>query len=133
MAAGEVSDILVPECLQTLGVSLVTEWDTLAFLHSHSASLGTAADIARLIGYDKTEIGAALHKLEEAGLIHRSRASQGTRIYRAAESLEPGRNSCLLKLMGLAQNRAGRLLLLKHLMRPRQERRRSRVSGLRLA
>jgi predicted transcriptional regulator len=123
----------IHECLQVLGVSLVTEWDTLAFLYSHSASLGTAAEIARLIGYEKTDIEAALHRLEQLGLIHRSRSSQGTRIYKFSESPETGRSSCLLKMMSLAQSRTGRLLLLKHLMRPRQEPRRSQDGGLHLA
>ena len=123
----------VRECLQTLGISLVTEWDTLAFLYSYSASLGNPTQIAQLIGYDKAAIGAALHRLEELGLIHRSRASQGTRLYQFAEPSEPGRGSYLLKMMSLAQSRTGRLLLLEPLMRPPQERCRSRNSGLRLA
>jgi predicted transcriptional regulator len=133
VAAEESSGISVLECLQALGVSLVTEWDTLAFLYSHSPSLGTAAQIARLIGYENAEIGEALHRLEALGLIHRSRVYQGTRLYRFSEPPEPGRHSCLLELMRLAQNRSGRLLLLKHLMRPRKERRRSQDGGLHLA
>lgn len=133
MAAEEFSANSVRECLQTLGISLVTEWDTLAFLYSHSVSLGTPAQIAQLVGYEKAAIGAALLRLEELGLIQRSRASQGTRLYRFSEPSEPGCRSCLLKMMSLAQNRAGRLLLLEQLMRPPQERRRSRNSGLRLA
>jgi len=133
VAAEEFPSNSVLKCLQVLGVSLVAEWDTLAFLHSHSASLGTAAEIARLIGYEKADIGAALHRLEQLGLIHRSRPSQGTHIYKFSESPETGRSSCLLKMMSLAQSRTGRLLLLKHLMRRHEEPRRSQDGGLRLA
>ena len=132
MSPEESSDFSVRESLQALGVSLVTEWDTLAFLCSHSACLVTAAQISRLIGYEKAEIGAALHQLEEVGLIQRSRSSQGRRIYKYSEPPEPGRHSCLLDLMRLAQHRTGRLLLLKYLKRP-QERRGRRDGGLRLA
>jgi len=126
-------DVLVLERLQTLGVALLSEWDSLAFLYRHAASLGAAAQIARLIGYDKAEIAAALHRLEALGLIQRSRDSQGIRLYQFSAPPEPSRHSCLLELMSLAENRTGRVLLLKHLKRTRPEPRQSRNSGLRLA
>jgi DNA-binding IclR family transcriptional regulator len=125
--------VRVLERLQALGVALLSEWDALTFLYRHASSLGTAAQIARLIGHDKSEIGAALHKLEALGLIQRSRDSQGIRLYRFSAPPEPYRYSCLLELMSLAQNRSGRLLVLEHLKRPRQELRRSSNSRLRLA
>ena len=133
MATEKSQDDLVLECLQTLGVALLSEWDALAFLYRHAASLGTAAQMARLVGYDKAEIAAALHKLESLGLLRRSRVSQGIRFYQFSAPTEPSRHSCLLSLMSLAQNRTGRLLLLKHLKGPRQELRKRRDSGLRLA
>jgi hypothetical protein len=114
-------------------VSLLSEWDTLTFLYRHAASLGAAARIAPLIGSDKAEVGAALHRLEALGLIQRSRDSQGIRVYKFSMPPEPSRRSSLLELMSLAQNRPGRVLLLKHLKRSRQEQRRIRKSGLRLA
>jgi predicted transcriptional regulator len=129
----EKSKDVVLERLQALGVALLSEWDALAFLYSHAASLGTAAQIARFIGYDKAEIGAALQRLETLGLIQRSRDSQGIRLYQFSQPPEPSRHSCLLELMSLGQNRTGRLLLLKHLKRPSQELRRRRDSGLSLA
>jgi predicted transcriptional regulator len=133
VALKESHDVLVPDRLKVLGVELLTEWDALVFLHRHAASLCTTAQIAQLIGYDKSEIGAALHKLEALGLLQRSRVSQGIRFYRFSAPLEPSRYSCLLELMDLAQNREGRLLLLKHLKRPGLEPRRRRDSGLCLA
>ena len=126
-------DVLVPLRLKELGVSLLIEWDALAFLHRHAASLGTAAQIARLIGYDKSEIGAALQRLEGLGLIRRSRDSQGIRLYQFWAPSESSRHSGLLELMSLGESRTGRLLLVKHLKTPGHAPRRKRDSGLRLA
>jgi DNA-binding MarR family transcriptional regulator len=111
-------DNLVLEHLQTLGVTLLSEWDALVFLYRHPASLGTAAQIARLIGHDQNSVGAALQSLETRGLIRRSRVYQGRRLYQFSKPQEPGRHSSLLALMSQAQNRMGRLRLLKHLKRP---------------
>lgn len=133
MAADNSSTAPVAERLHLLGLSLVVEWDTLVFLYAHSNSLGTAAEIARLLGSGKAEVGSALYKLESLGLIHRSRVSDGTRIFRYIEPPDPSSRSCLLDLLDLAQTRTGRLSILKHLKRPRAESRRSRNSGLRLA
>jgi predicted transcriptional regulator len=114
-------------------VELLAEWDTLVFLYRHAASLCTTAQIAPLIGYDKAEIAAALQRLEALGLIQRSRVSQGIRFYRFSVPAESSRHGRLLELMNLTQNRAGRLMLLKHLKRPGLEPQRRRNSGLRLA
>jgi MarR family protein len=133
VAIEKPEDVLVLERLQTLGVTDLSEWDALAFLYRHGASLAAAAQIGRLIGYGKAEIGAALHRLEALGLIQRSRDSQGIRLYQFSAPPDPARFSSLLELMSMTQNRTGRLLLLKHLKRPRQELRRSPNSGLRLA
>jgi hypothetical protein len=111
-------DVLVLERLQSISVGLWSEWDTLVFLYRHPASLGTAAQIARLIGYDNSEIAAALHRLEALGLIQRSRDSRGIRLYQLSEPRHPSPNTCLHELMSLAQHRTGRLLLSKHLKRP---------------
>jgi DNA-binding MarR family transcriptional regulator len=132
--AGERSeDEMVLDRLETLGVSLSIEWDALTFVYHHATSLCTAAQMARLIGYDKAETAAALHRLEALGLIERSRVSQGLRFYRCPALLEPVRRACLMELMNLAHDRAGRMLLLKHLKRQQLEPRQRRKSGLRLA
>jgi len=129
----ESQDALVRDCLNILGVALLAEWDALVFLCNHSASLCTVAQIAKLVGYDKVEIGPALHRLEALGLIQRSRVSQGIRFYRFSAPAD-SRGSCLLELMTLTHNRAGRLMLLKYLKRSGlPERRRRRRGGLRLA
>jgi predicted transcriptional regulator len=133
VAAENSQDDVVLSHLRTLGVALRSELDALAFLYYHAASLGTTAQIARLIGYDKAEIGAALHRLESLGLIQRSRASQGIRMYRFSVPPEPSRHSSLLAVMNLAQNRTGRLQVLKHLRRRNHEPQRKNDSGLGLA
>ena len=132
MAIEKSQDALV-ERFDALGLAFLTEWDALVFLYRHPVSLCTAAQMAELIGYDKGEIAAALNRLEALGLVQRSRVSQGIRFYRFSMPEEDFRRSCLIELMDMAQNRTGRLILLKHLKLPGQEPRRKRNSGLRLA
>ena len=36
-----------------VGISLLSEWDVLVFVYRHGASLTSAEQIARLIGYEK--------------------------------------------------------------------------------
>ena len=133
MSAEYSRDALVLDGLQTLGVAFLTEWDVLTFIYQHGASLCTAAQIARLVGYDKAETIAALQKLEALSLIERSRVMQGIRFYRLSVPTDPVRHRCLVEMMGLTQDRAGRLLALKHLKRSRYELRGKHNSGLRLA
>jgi len=133
MAVAQAQDDRVVESLQTLGLEFLSEWDALVFLHRHTVSLCTAAQIAQLMGHDKPEIVAALRKLEALGLIRRSRISQGIRFYKFSAPAEPPRLACMVELMTLGENRAGRLLLLKHLKRPTVVIRRKRRDGLRLA
>jgi DNA-binding MarR family transcriptional regulator len=84
--------------LQALGISLVSEWVVLAFVCSHGASLGAAALIARFIGYNRTEIAAALRTLDARGLIKRSRVSRGIRFYQLSDSIESSRLLCLFEV-----------------------------------
>ncbi len=129
MAVEKSQDAFVLERLEALGVTLLIDWDILVFLYRHTANLGTAAQIARLIGYDRVDVVAALQRLQSLGLIQRSRSSQGIRFCQFKVPPELYRHTLLLELMNLAQNRAGRLLLRKHLKGPRQD---LRTSGLRL-
>jgi DNA-binding MarR family transcriptional regulator len=124
-------DIEILERLQVLGVALLREWDVLAFLYRHPSSLCSPAEIARFVGCDGAEVGAALRKLEGLGILERSRISRGIRLYRFSMPAEAGLRSCLIELMGLTQDCAGRLLLLKHLSTPEEPRQR-RVAGLHL-
>jgi hypothetical protein len=109
-------DILVQECLKSLEISLLGDWDVLVFLYRHRASLASAEQLARLLGYPSKAVGDALDRLESQRLIQRSRSSQGVRFYQflfSEANLAP--ESCFRRLMSLAENRTGRLLLVNNL------------------
>ena len=109
-------DLLVQGCLESLGISLIGDWDVLVFLYRHQASLASTEQIARLLGYPDNVVGEALDTLESLSLVQRSRDSQGVRLYQFVFSevhLPP--ESCFRQLMTLAENRTGRLLLAKKL------------------
>jgi DNA-binding MarR family transcriptional regulator len=101
--------------LDTLGISLLSEWDVLAFVYRHGASLASSDQIARLIGYESTVVRAALDRLESENLIERSRPSKGVRFCRILASADAGRQRCLQQMVSLLETRVGRLLLAKRL------------------
>jgi predicted transcriptional regulator len=110
------SDILVQECLKGLGISLLGDWDVLIFLYRHRVILGSSEQIASLLGYPSQAVSDALDRLESQGLVRRSRSSLGVRFYQFVFSeghLAP--ESYFRRLISLAQNRSGRLLLAKRL------------------
>ena len=100
-----------------MGISLLSEWDILAFVYRHGPSLTSTDRIARLTGYESTVVGAALDGLERAKFIERSGPSQGVRLHRMAASTGAGQRLCLQQFATLSNSRAGRLLLAK-LLRP---------------
>ena len=102
-------------CLHVLGISLLSEWDVLAFVHRHGVSLTNAEQIARLLGYEDSVVESALDRLERETLIRRSRPSRGVHFYRVMDIAEPGRRHSLQYLIYASETRAGRLLLRKQL------------------
>jgi DNA-binding MarR family transcriptional regulator len=110
-----------------VGISLLSEWDVLAFVYRHGASLISADQIARLIGYESTVVGSALDRLEREKLIERSRSSQGVHYFRILASTDAARQRCFQQLISLSESRAGRLLLTKRLEPVRSESRRRTV------
>lgn len=96
---------------------LLSEWDVLAFVYRHGASLTSVDQIARLSGYESTVVGAALDRLEREKLIDRSRPSQGVRFYRILAAKDARRRSCFEQLVSLSESRAGRLVLAR-LLKP---------------
>lgn len=101
------------ECLKTLGISSLCEWDVLVFVSRRGASLVGADHISRLLGWPSESVGTALNKLESQKLIRCSRSFRGLRLYESAASvpdLLPER--CFRQLIHLAGNRRGRLLLI---------------------
>jgi DNA-binding MarR family transcriptional regulator len=105
----------VSDCLDVLGVSLISEWDVLAFVHCHGVSLTSAEQIARLLGYEDSVVESALDRLERQTLIERSRSSRGVRFYRLAALTECERKRSLEYLIDVSKTRDGRLLLRRQL------------------
>jgi len=101
--------------LDSLGISLLSEWDVLAFVYRHGASLASSDQIARLIGYESTVVRAALDRLEGENFIERSRLSRGVRFYRILASTDAERQRRLQQIISLSQTRVGRLQLAKRL------------------
>jgi len=108
------TDSSIQDCLQSLGIYSLGDWDVLVFVYRHRANLSSADQIGRLLGYPSKAVGASLDRLESKSLIQRSRYSQGVRFYEFASSAAPvAAESCLGQLMSLTDNRAGRLQLTK--------------------
>ena len=109
---------LVSEHLEILHIRSLPEWDVLAFIYRHGASLASAEHIARLLGYPRAEAGAALDSLTTAGIIQRSRNSHGVRLYQFAAALpDDGRRRAVEELIRIAGTREGRLRLIGCLRR----------------
>lgn len=104
-----------------MGISLLSEWDMLAFVHRHGPSLTSTDQIARLIGYESDVVGAALDRLEREKLIERLGPPQGVRLHRMLASTDAGHRRCFQQLVSLSETRAGRLLLTKLLKPVRSE------------
>jgi hypothetical protein len=117
---GKTLDFQIQECLTRLGIVSPVEWDVLAFVYRHQASLTNADQIARMLGYPSTVVADALDHMESGKLIRRSRASQGVRLYQFGSSdADPQPHSCFQQLITLAENPAGRLVLIKKLRQHR--------------
>lgn len=113
-------DFQIQECLARLDISSPVEWDVLTFVYRHQVSLANADQMARMLGYPSTVVGDALDHLESVKLIRRSRASQGVRLYQFVSSeADLPSFSCFQQLITLAENPAGRLLLIKKLRQHR--------------
>jgi hypothetical protein len=108
-------DLSLEHCLKSLGISLLSEWDVLVFVHRRKTSLTSVKQIASLIGHDQAAVSIALGKLERKKLIEPSIASQGLRFYRIRPQEDSGRQQCFRQLVSLSETRAGRLQLTKHL------------------
>ena len=103
------------------GLLNVAEWDVLVFLHRHGTTLASIARMARLIGYSQSVVESALGKLTRAGLIQRSRGSEGIGLYKFIRLDTPSRQNCLEDLMKMADRRTGRLQLIRALRRKPSE------------
>lgn len=124
----------IPGHFEILKIYHIAEWDVLAFLSRHGSTLASAEQIARLLGHSRVTVGSALDLLTTAGLVQRSRSSNGVRLYRfdsfmASDSLR----FSLKELMKVANDRKGRLLFIRHLQQIAAEKDLRERSGLHLA
>lgn len=101
--------------LEALHIRHLAEWDVLAFIYRHGTNLASADYIARLLGYGKAVVGAALDSLTSTGLVKRSRNSHGARLYQIAAVIPGDRGPYLEEMMKLTEGRRGRILLIAHL------------------
>jgi DNA-binding transcriptional ArsR family regulator len=97
-------DTQLDECLDTWGISFLGEWDLLVFLKRHLTSLSTVEQISRLLGYGKPVVVEALEKMEQAGLVRPSRASQSARFYQLVASVDPSRQGSFELLLKLIED-----------------------------
>lgn len=104
-------ELSVQSRLGSLGISLMSEWDVLAFVSSPRTSLTRAKQIASPIGYESTVVSAALERLERERLIERSQSSRGVSFCRMVTSTDAAHQGCILQLHSLSKTRAGRVLL----------------------
>ena len=116
MAEEERSLDEVEDCLESLGISSLGGWDVLVYLFRHHAILASVERIARLVGYPSEVAGEALDTLESLGLVHRSRDSEGLRLYQfVAPPTQRPPPSGFWELMSLAESRKGRLIIIEGL------------------
>ena len=112
---------LVRNCLDSLGISKLIEWDVLNFVQRRGTSLISIQEIALLLGHESTAVGGALDRLERENLIIRSRTSQGANLFRIPDSTDAAHRHCIKQLMSLSGSRAGRLFIVKRLNAPQSE------------
>jgi DNA-binding MarR family transcriptional regulator len=129
MESHDAPELPVDAWLKILDIGSLTQWDVLIFLCHHRTTLVGAEFIARLLGYGTAPVVAALDVLESRGLVHRSRVSQGARLYQFALPGDPPGRDAFERLTALANSRAGRLRLFKHL-KPRDQTPRERLVAM---
>jgi hypothetical protein len=118
--------------LEALHIRHLAEWDVLAFIYRHGTNLAGADHIARLLGYGKAVVGAALDSLTSTGLVKRSRNSHGARLYQIAPVIPGDRGPYLEEMMKRTEGRRGRIVLISLLRRASGNEPRGR-GGLHLA
>jgi DNA-binding MarR family transcriptional regulator len=115
MQREHLSDAEIDNLLKALGVTSLCQWDVLVFLYHHQTSLLGANMIAHLLGYASDPVVAALDTLAFLGLVERSRVSQVARLYEFTEPSDPQRRNAWMALLPMANDRAGRVRLARHL------------------
>lgn len=110
-------DAEVDGWLKALNIASLCQWDVLVFLHEHQTSLVGVDLLARLLGYPDEQVVVASDTLESLHFVNRSRLSQGARLYQFTGLSSPPHDEAFKRLLALADNRPGRLLLSRRLPR----------------
>jgi len=105
------------ECLESLGISLLLDWDILIWLNRRGETLLGVDQIARMLQCEFQRVGSGLDRLESRKLIESSRSSRGVRFYRAVISPHSFRQGRFRQLADLTDSRAGRLTL-RRILKP---------------
>jgi hypothetical protein len=99
--------------LKALAISVIAEWDVLVFIHRNGTSLATTEQIARVLGYNKALIGAALEVLTATTLVERTRGYEGVCLYRFLPLEDSLIQYSFNALLNMTARRGGRLLLIR--------------------
>jgi hypothetical protein len=114
------SEISVRAWLESAGISLLSQWDVLAFIYRHGPCLTSAEQVARLIGYETTAVTAALDWLERENVIQRAGFCQ-VQLHTIVAFPDDDRGRSLRQLVSRSGSRAERLRLRKLLKHHRIE------------
>ena len=119
LAQGDVNvaDAEIEHWLQSVGLESLCQLEVLSFLRHHPITLLPPEYLARLLGYQKEPIVAALDSLSALQLLTWSDRSRAARSYQFIVPSVPSRTDALERLLALSGHRSGRLLLGKHLGR----------------
>lgn len=115
LSGADIALAAIDRWLAVLGIRTLAEWDILVFLDRHGFSLLDSKQIVQRAGHNAAEVGAALRRLQELGLIRRLRFSEARDMFRRLVPIEQNREHAFTHLMSLADNRAVRLALRKRL------------------
>jgi predicted transcriptional regulator with HTH domain len=114
---GNPQELIVKECLDSLGVSFLLDWEILIHLYRYHIALLGIDEIARLLHSEPTSVGRALERLKSRKLIESSRSSGVARFHTVAFSPDNSDYSYFKQLVNLSEHRSGRLTL-KKILKP---------------
>jgi DNA-binding MarR family transcriptional regulator len=115
MPAENPQDELIKECLGSLDISSLCEWDVLLFIHRHSTVITHDGELARLLGYENKLVSDALDKLQDRGLVARSDLNANAKAHQLSVKTHSQHKTSFQQLARVAATREGRLILAKQL------------------
>jgi DNA-binding MarR family transcriptional regulator len=115
MPAENAQDELIKECLGSLDLSSLCEWDVLFFIHRYGTIVTHDGELAPLVGYENKLVSEALDKLEDLGLVVRSRLNANAKAHQLSVKTHSQHTASFQHLARAAATRVGRLILAKQL------------------